>query len=125
MAPDIELNEMSRRAEDDPVRCAVTSPAMVLALKRIEAHYQLGRSWLESGDAQKAIAELLKANTLRSDNPEIHFALARAYAKAGLPQKAAAERATFMQLKAMAAVNSQHSTAGESVLQSNSQPQQN
>lgn len=68
----------------------------------VEAHYELGRAWMENGDAQKAIAELEKANGIRGDNAEIHFALAAAYAKAGQADKAAAERTEFLRLKALA-----------------------
>jgi tetratricopeptide (TPR) repeat protein len=74
--------------------------AVAIAPESAEAHYELGRAWLESGDAQKSIEELEKANGIKPNSPEIHFALARAYAKAGQPKKAAAERAAFMQLKA-------------------------
>lgn len=73
--------------------------AVGLAPDSAEARYELGRAWLESGDAQKAIDELVRANSIRPDNPEIHFALARAYTKAGLTDKATAEREEFMRLK--------------------------
>lgn len=99
--------------------------AVHMAPDSAEARFQLGRAWLESGDPQKAITELNKANSIRPDSPEIHFILARAYSKAGLPQKAAAERATFLQLQALAAGNSQRSDAAQSILQSNTQPPQN
>ncbi|HTV07005.1 MAG TPA: tetratricopeptide repeat protein [Acidobacteriaceae bacterium] len=99
--------------------------AVRMAPDSAEAHYQLGRAWLENGDAQKAIAELQKASTLRPNSLDIHFVLARAYSKAGLPEKAAAERATFLQLKALAAGTSHQSTSGESILQSNLEAPQN
>lgn len=79
-----------------------------------EAHYQLGRAWLENGNAAKAIAELGKANTIKPNTPEIHFVLARAYSKAGEREKAAAERATFTRLKELEAQSGQ--TQGKSIL---------
>ncbi|HET8638098.1 MAG TPA: tetratricopeptide repeat protein [Acidobacteriaceae bacterium] len=75
--------------------------AVDLASTSAEAHYQLGRAWLENGDTAKAIAELAKANAIKPDTPEIHFVLARAYSKAGEREKAAAERAAFTRLKAL------------------------
>lgn len=103
----------------DALRQAQT--AVTLAPHSPEAHYQLGRAWLESGNAKSSIAELERANTLKPNTPEIHFALARAYAKDHQPQKAAAERATFMQLKSMAAQSAQPGTQPQSVLNSDSQ----
>jgi tetratricopeptide (TPR) repeat protein len=121
--PWIRVAAISVRQHQSAEAVSAAQTAVHIAPDSAEAHYQLGRAWLESGDAQKAIAELLKANSLRSNNLEIHFALARAYAKAGFAQKAAAERATFMQLKSLAA-SSQPSTAAQSILQLNSQPPQ-
>jgi tetratricopeptide (TPR) repeat protein len=85
-----------------------------------EAHYELGRAWLEDGDAQKSIAELERANLVLADNPEIHFVLALAYAKANQPQKAAAERAMFLRLEALA---SQHGDSEQQSILKTSAPQ--
>jgi len=95
--------------------------AVAIAPDSAEAHYELGRAWLESGDAQKAVAELEKSNAIQPNTPEIHFVLAQAYAKANLPKKAAAERAVFMQLKTMANQKAQNSSQGESILDTNTQ----
>lgn len=98
----------------DALKAAQTAVAM--APDSAEAHYELGRAWLEGGDAQNAITELQKANSIRPDNPEIHFTLARAYTKANQPEKAAAERATFMQLKTAASQTAQSGARGQSIL---------
>lgn len=103
----------------DAVQAAQT--AVKFAPDSAEAHYELGRAWLEDGDTQKAIAELEKANGIKPDNPEIHFVLARAYTKANQPEKAEAERAVFLQLKEMASRKNENSTPGQSILQANSQ----
>jgi tetratricopeptide (TPR) repeat protein len=103
----------------DALNAAQTAVAM--APDSAEAHYELGRAWLESGDAQKSIAELEKANTIQPDNPEIHFVLARAYTKANEPEKAAAERAAFMQLKAAANEQTQGGSQGQSILKTSTQ----
>ncbi len=95
--------------------------AVAMSPESAEAHYELGRALLESGDAQKAITELQEANTIKPDSPEIHFALARAYTKANLPEKAAAERTAFMQLKAIASQRAQNSDKGQSVVKPNTQ----
>lgn len=103
----------------DAVQAAQT--AVNLAPDSAEAHYELGRAWLEDGVPQKAIAELEKANGIKPDNPEIHFVLARAYTKSNEPEKAEAERTIFMQLKELASQKSEGNTAGQSILQPNSQ----
>lgn len=103
----------------DALKAAQT--AVEIAPGSAEAHYELGRTWLESADPLRAISELQKANSIKSDNPEIHFALARAYAKANLPEKAAAERAVFMQLEALASQKTHGASQGESILNTNAQ----
>lgn len=103
----------------DAVQAAQT--AVSLAPDSAEAHYELGRAWLEDGEAQTAIAELEKANGIKPDNPEIHFVLARAYTKTNQPEKAEAERETFMQLKEIANQKDVQDASGRSILQANSQ----
>ncbi len=103
----------------DALKAAQT--AVIMAPDSAESHYELGRAWLESGDAQKAIAELERANGIKPGNPEIHFVLARAYAKANLSEKAAAERTTFMQLEEMANQKRQGADQGQSILRTNAQ----
>jgi tetratricopeptide (TPR) repeat protein len=75
--------------------------AMQLAPDSAEAHYLLGRSWLELGKTQDAIKELDTASKLAPNSPEIHFSLARAYAKAGQSDAAEKERADFERLNAL------------------------
>lgn len=95
--------------------------AVALDSESAEAHYELGRAWLENGEAQKSIEELERASGLRPNNPEIHFVLARAYTKANQPEKAAAERAAFTRLKAAAEQQSVSAGQGQSILQTNVQ----
>jgi tetratricopeptide (TPR) repeat protein len=76
--------------------------AVQLAPDSADAHYVLGRTWMESGETQNAIAELELASRLSPASPEIHFALARAYTKADQPEKANQERAAFARLNALA-----------------------
>jgi tetratricopeptide (TPR) repeat protein len=74
-----------------------------------EAHYLLGRSFLELGQQEKALQELVTASKMAPGSPEVHFNLAKAYAKANLPEKAEQERATFARLNALAELQrSQH-----------------
>jgi tetratricopeptide (TPR) repeat protein len=101
----------------DALKAAQT--AVDLAPTSAEAHYQLGRAWLENGDAAKAIAELAKANAIKPDTPEIHFVLARAYTKAGEREKAAAERAAFTRLKALEAQSGE--AQGQSISRTDAQ----
>lgn len=63
-----------------------------------EAHYLLGRAYLDLGDDATALTELRSAVALEPDSPEIHFNLGRAYAKSGMSAEAAKERAEFLRL---------------------------
>lgn len=119
--PWIKIASISVRQHRPADALQAAQTAVALAPDLPEAHYELGRAWLENGDAKKAIVELDKANALKPSAPEIHFALARAYAKANEPEKAAAERATFMQLKAMEAQPAPAATGDDSILKPNSQ----
>jgi tetratricopeptide (TPR) repeat protein len=76
--------------------------AVQLAPDSADAHYVLGRTWVELSDVAKAIHELEVASQLNPDSPEIHFALARVYVKANQPEKATQERAAFARLNALA-----------------------
>ena len=111
--------DVQQHLPEDALKAAQS--AVALAPDSAEAHYELGRAWLENGEAQKSIEELERATGLRPNNPEIHFVLARAYAKANRPEKAAAERAEFMELKAMASQGAAAAAQGQSILQTNPQ----
>ena len=76
--------------------------AAELAPRNATAHYFLGRAYLETGNADNAIAELEIASDMTPRSPEVHFNLAKAYAKANQPAKAAGERAAFAELNALA-----------------------
>jgi len=83
--------------------------AVELAPDSAEAHYLLGRSFLEVGQEEKALQELETAARMAPGSPEVHFHLAKAYGKANLPLKAEQERATFARLNALAELQrSQH-----------------
>jgi len=75
--------------------------AVGLAPDSAEAHYFLGRSFLELGQEDEAI-QLEIAAKLSPGSPEVHFNLAKAYAKAKQPEKAEQERAAFVRLNALA-----------------------
>jgi predicted Zn-dependent protease len=76
--------------------------AVRFAPDTVEAHYLLGRSYLELGQESASILELETARTMAPGSPEIHFNLAKAYAKAKLPEKEQQERAAFARLNALA-----------------------
>ncbi len=75
--------------------------AVQLAPESAEAHYLLGRSWLELGKVANSMTELETARRLAPNSPEVHFTLARAYAKAGQPASAETERAAFERLNTL------------------------
>ena len=74
--------------------------AVAIAPASSEAHYLLGRSFLEEGDIPAAIRELETARRLAPNSPKVHFNLARAYLKAERTAEARQERAEFERLNA-------------------------
>jgi predicted Zn-dependent protease len=100
--PWIRIASISLRQHLAADALSAAKTAVQLAPESADAHYVLGRSWLEQGDEQKAIPELEKAAGMAPNSPETHFALARAYAKADMTEKATQERAAFARLNALA-----------------------
>ncbi|HEY8460541.1 MAG TPA: tetratricopeptide repeat protein [Blastocatellia bacterium] len=79
--------------------------AVKLAPRSALGHYLLGVLLLETGQTERAIAELKTAERLRPDEAKIYFALGRAYARANRPKDAAAARAAFMRLNKQAEID--------------------
>ncbi len=100
--PLLRLASIGLRQHKPSDAAAPAAQAVTLSPESPEAHYLLGRAWLEAGDNAKAINELQQANKLYPDSPEIHFNLARAYAKAKMAAAAATERAAFVRLNELA-----------------------
>jgi tetratricopeptide (TPR) repeat protein len=84
--------------------------AVELAPNSAEAHYVLGRSFLDSGKFEDAMKELQTAVEINPGSPEAHFNLAKAYAKLGRPEDAQRERDRFAELNA--AIEKQRSEHG-------------
>ena len=82
--------------------------AVQLASDSAEAHYVLGRAYLELDQNAQAVREFEAASKLAPGMPEVHFNLAKAYAKTNLPEKAEQERATFVRLNALAEERRSH-----------------
>ncbi len=76
--------------------------AVQLSADSGEAHYLLGRAYLELRQQETAVRELEMASKLAPGSPEVHFNLAKAYTKAKLTEKAEQERAIFARLNALA-----------------------
>ena len=100
--PWIHLASISLRQHLPEDALAAAKTGVELEPDSADAHYVLGRAWLEKGDAQQAIPELEKAAGMAPSSPEAHFALARAFARAGMPEKAQQERETFARLNTLA-----------------------
>ncbi len=64
-----------------------------------EAHYYLGRLFLQQQKYQDALAELKVAEGLRPEMAKIHYALGRVYQKLGRTEEAAKENERFRYLK--------------------------
>ena len=79
---------------------ADSKQAVAIAPASSEAHYLLGRSFLEEADIPAAIRELETARRFAPNSPKVHFNLARAYLKAERTAEARQERAEFERLNA-------------------------
>ena len=64
-----------------------------------ENHLNLGTAYVESGDYNAALKELLTAENRDPDNPQIHYYLSIVYFAKGYTDKAAAEGERAVQLK--------------------------
>ena len=74
--------------------------AVQLAPNSAEAHYVLGRSFLDSGKWEEALQEFQAAAQINPGSPEVHFNLAKAYTKLNRREDAQRERALFAHLNA-------------------------
>ncbi|MGH9517723.1 MAG: tetratricopeptide repeat protein [Terriglobales bacterium] len=77
--------------------------AVALAPESPEAHYELGRAFLEQADIPSAIGELESARRFAPKSSKVHFNLARAYARAHRATEAEQERREFESLRNEAA----------------------
>ena len=100
--PYLRLASIALRQHRPSDALAPAQQALKLAPSSGEAHYLLGRTYLELGDDAKAVAELESAARLSPNSPEVHFNLAKAYSQAKQNERAAQERAIFVRLNALA-----------------------
>jgi len=100
--PQIRLASLALRSRRSAGALAPAKRAIELAPNSAEAHYLLGRAYLDLKQIADAVSELEAASKLEPGSPEIHFNLAKAYAQAKQPEKAEQERATFSRLNALA-----------------------
>ena len=102
LAVQLRLAAIALRLNEPDAARDSAKTAVSLSPDSPDAHYLLGRSYLESGDLPSAIRELETARTLAPGSPAVHFNLARAYAKAQRTEQAQKERAEFQRLNAQA-----------------------
>jgi predicted Zn-dependent protease len=100
--PQLRLASIALRARRPSDAVNPAKRALEFAPNSAEAHYLLGRAYLDLGQTADAVRELETATKLEPGSPEIHFNLAKAYAKAQQPEKAEKERATFTRLNNLA-----------------------
>jgi tetratricopeptide (TPR) repeat protein len=101
-APFVEL-ALTRLQQHRPTDAQpLAEHAVQLAPNSAEAHYALGRVYLELKRIDLAVTQLELASRLAPGSPEVHFNLAKAYARQNQPEKAEAERAIFARLNALA-----------------------
>jgi tetratricopeptide (TPR) repeat protein len=74
----------------------------------------LGRALIESGEIDRAIAELESGAALAHESPDIQFALARAYQRAGRADDAERARGLFLKLDRAARERDSPPSAGPS-----------
>ncbi len=90
--------------------------AVQLNTRMVLGHYILGRMYLETGDAKRAVEELETSQKMSPDEPKVYFALSRAYAKVGRQTDAARARDTFARLNTAAeAAAAQGQIKGEAI----------
>lgn len=100
--PYLRLASIALRQHRPADALAPAQQAVKLAPSSGEAHYLLGRTYLELGEEAKAVAELETVARLSPNSPEVHFNLAKAYSRNKQPEKAEEERAIFVRLNALA-----------------------
>jgi tetratricopeptide (TPR) repeat protein len=88
---------LTLRKPSDAIQYA--QKAVGLAPQSADAHYELGRAFLEQSDISEAVKELEAARHLAPKSPKVHFNLAKAYARANRVAEAAQERQLFESLK--------------------------
>lgn len=93
--PCVRLASIALRQHDSAGATAWAQKALLLAPNSVDAHYLLGRSFLEGGDLASSIRELEMTARLSPASPEVHFNLAKAYARAKMTEKAQQERDMF------------------------------
>ena len=74
--------------------------AVALRSDYADAHYQLGKIYIEKGETEKAIAQLEIAANSDAKKDYIHYQLSIAYRKAGKKDDAARELKLYQELKA-------------------------
>lgn len=97
---DLALTRLQQRRANDALASA--RRAAELGPDLAEAHYALGRVYLELKQVDAAVSQLEIAAKLAPASPEVHFNLAKAYARQNHPEKAATERAIFARLNTLA-----------------------
>jgi tetratricopeptide (TPR) repeat protein len=100
--PWVRLASIAMRQKRAADVLSAAKEALILAPGSGEAHYLLGRGYLDLGQIADAVQELETASKISPNSPEIHFNLAKAYAKAKSPEKAEQERAIFARLNTLA-----------------------
>ena len=98
--PYLRLGSIALLLHQSASALADSKQAVAIAPASSEAHYLLGRSFLEEGDIPAAIRELETARRFAPNSPKVHFNLARAYLKADRIGDARQERAEFERLNA-------------------------
>jgi len=97
---DLALTRLQQHRASDAL--APAEHATQLAPDSAEAHYALGRVYLELKRFDPAATQLEFAARLAPSSPEVHFNLAKAYARQNQPEKAESERTVFARLNALA-----------------------
>ena len=100
--PYLQLASLALRQHRTEDALAPAKQAVKLAPESGEAHYLLGRAYLDLGQDAASVSELEQASKLSPNSPEVHFNLAKAYAKANQPEQAEEQRVIFTRLNALA-----------------------
>lgn len=95
----LALTLIERKIEIERV-ISILEEAISIKPDYADAHYQLGKIYLEKGDTQKAIEQLEAAVSFDKGKDYIHYQLSIAYRKASRKEDADAALKTYQKLKA-------------------------
>lgn len=95
----LEWAFVAMKTKDYPESERLARRGLALNDKLFLAHYILGNSLLQAGDAQAALPELERARDLSPESPDVRYSLSRTHARLGEAALAREDQAAFLSLQ--------------------------